>query len=407
MPPMPPAGHLTANTDTSSSSPPLPLLPAEVQDLIYDDFLSSDPSLTLARTLTLAKLSKSHYALFIPRLYKRIVVSDKALERGLYEGVSARRAGTEVVRGEGGPLGSKRDLLEHCESLVIPTLAARDATAEAARLWNGLMTAERYDAGGLPDTPGIFNNVAHIAFEPECLKEYCQYEDLMSRQPVAEIQRHSRLLKNLSHICFRQSYPSLQRWYDRYLEMFHGLAPFSAPGVLDTVGSVTRFQNYDMSGDSVASAEYVDRPPNTIIVDMLPLKHPGVKGYRRHVELIYSYCMDSFSVWGKFEKKFPGELPTALIFTNFGTTVSRYGDIHYISPKKKRAILQKAQDDIRRRLQPIAASESLDTGVVDKIFIRGYEECEFCGNVSHSPTVYDYWESEEYYCCVSLEEMML
>ncbi|TYJ52521.1 hypothetical protein B9479_006881 [Cryptococcus floricola] len=400
MPLKPPAGHRTANTDTSSSSPPLPLLPAEVQYLIYDDFLSSDPSLTLAHTLTLAKLSKSHYASFIPRLYKRIVVSDKALERGLYEGVSAQRAGTEIVRGEGGPLGSKRDLLEHCESLVIATLAARDATAEAARLWNGLMTAERYDAGGLPDTPGIFNNVAHLAFGPDCLKEYCHYElSLMFRQRVAEKQRYSWLLKNLSHICFRQSYPSLPEEYDHFLKTFHGLAPFFTPGVLDTVGSVIRFQNYDMPGESVASVAYVGGPSNTIVVDMLPLQRlggrGGVKGYGQLVELIYLYCENAFVVWGGFEKDFPGELPTALIFTNFGTTVSRDGSIHYISPNKKRAILQKAQDDIRRRLQPIAASESLDTGVVDKIFIRGYEECEFCGNVSPSPTVYDYlWDSD-------------
>ncbi|ODN83742.1 hypothetical protein L202_01834 [Cryptococcus amylolentus CBS 6039] len=389
---MPPS---TANTDTSSPSTTPPLFPAEVEHVIYDSFLSFDPSCTLARTLTLAKLSKSHHKSFIPPLYKRIVVSDKAIERGLFEGLSARPAsGTEVVRAEGGPLGSKRDLLEHCESLVFATLAARDATAEVVELWNGVMTAERYEAGGLPDTPGIFNNVAHIAFESDCLEQYAIGKlDLLFRQQAPAIKRHPWPLKNLSHICFRLPYPSLPSEYEQYLESLYHLASYFAPGVNDTVGNVTRFQNHDMSEDSISSINYVNWG-ETMIVDMLPLEHSedsgGVEGYGRHVELIYTYCKKSFWIWGQFGKKCPEDLPKALILTNFGTTVSRDGNFHYISPNKQKAILQKAQKDIRTRLQSVAASENLDTGVVDKIFIRGHEECEFCGDVA--PREYEFWD---------------
>ncbi|OXG98903.1 hypothetical protein C370_07457 [Cryptococcus neoformans A1-35-8] len=301
---MPPS---TANTDTSSPSTTPPLFPAEVEHVIYDSFLSFDPSCTLARTLTLAKLSKSHYASFIPRLYKRIVVSDEAIERGLFEGLSVRPAGgTEVVRGEGGPLGSKRDLLEHCESLVFATLAARDATAEVVEL--GMMTAERYKAGGLPDTPGIFNNVAHIAFESECLKRYAidKLNLLFPRLAATAIYRDPWPLKNLSHVCFRLPYPSLPSEYEHYLESLYDLASFFGQGVSDTVGNVTRFQNHDMAEDRYSSINYVNCG-KTMIVDMLPLAHPedrdDAEGCDRHVELIYSYCKKSFSIWKEFGKE--------------------------------------------------------------------------------------------------------
>ncbi|ODO11207.1 hypothetical protein I350_01811 [Cryptococcus amylolentus CBS 6273] len=387
MPPKHSTRHRTANTNTSAS-PPLPLLPTEVQYLIFKSFLSFDPSFMLARTLlartlTLAKLSKSHYASFIPRLYKRIVVSDEAIERGLFEGLSVRPAGgTEVVRGEGGPLGSKRDLLEHCESLVFATLAARDATAEVVELWNGMMTAERYKAGGLPDPP------RHL--------QQHKLNLLFPRLAATAIYRDPWPLKNLSHVCFRLPYPSLPSEYEHYLESLYDLASFFGQGVSDTVGNVTRFQNHDMAEDRYSSINYVNCG-KTMIVDMLPLAHPedrdDAEGCDRHVELIYSYCKKSFSIWKEFGKEFPEDLPKALIFTNFGTTVSRNGDYHYISPNKKKAILRKAQKDIKTRLQPIAASENLDTGVVDKIFIRGHEECKFCGDVS--PMEYEYWDWED------------
>ncbi|ODN80059.1 hypothetical protein L198_07869 [Cryptococcus wingfieldii CBS 7118] len=64
--------------------------------------------------------------------------------------------------GGGGSLPSKHELLRNCESLIITSLSAIDATAALAHEWE-----ER-------SLTGLFSGVMHIAFEPDCIEAYCE-----------------------------------------------------------------------------------------------------------------------------------------------------------------------------------------------------------------------------------------
>ncbi|ODN83731.1 hypothetical protein L202_01823 [Cryptococcus amylolentus CBS 6039] len=358
--------------DITSLSP----LPAELQTLIYD-FLISDHS--PAHTITLSQLSKSCYAAFAPRLYKRIVVTDEAIERGLYRDAPARagnsrkthsktRSSKLVAVGEGGSLPSKHELLRNCESLIITSLSAMYATAALAHEWE-----ER-------SPTGLFNGVTHIALEPDCMEAYCE-QGFLGPNNI----RMPWPLENLSTACFRHPFPCPIEFED-YAMFFYSSCPDFGRQTSENHGDVTRFQNWQFGRGAPPPDCILSR--DTIFIDMLPVEleddEENSDVFSSQVGEITEYCFGCLMEWRDLEAGRPERHWIKLIFTNFNTTISPDGTIHYLSPDDKEAILDRAQSVIRRHLRMMLVEEAPEcVGMANRIHIRGYEECEFCRKVSH------------------------
>ncbi|ODO11201.1 hypothetical protein I350_01805 [Cryptococcus amylolentus CBS 6273] len=374
--------------DITSLSP----LPAELQTLIYD-FLISDHS--PAHTITLSQLSKSCYAAFAPRLYKRIVVTDEAIERGLYRDAPARagnsrkthsktRSSKLVAVGGGGPLPSKHELLRNCESLIITSLSAMHATAALAHEPEERTSLDEfYLFGATPYvSTGRFSGVTHIAFEPDCIGAYCEPRIPGKSGPNVKMPWP---LENLSTVCFRHPFPSPTR-FEEYVTFFYSESPDFGSQTVENHGDVTRFQNWKFGRGAPPPDCILSR--DTIFIDMLPVElkddEENSDVFSSQVAEIIEYCWWCLMEWKTLEEGDPERHWIKLIFTNFNTTISPDGTIHYLPPDDEEAILDRAQSEIRRQLRMKSEANAPEfVGMADRIHIRGYEECEFCLKVSH------------------------
>ncbi|ODO09545.1 hypothetical protein I350_03148 [Cryptococcus amylolentus CBS 6273] len=294
----------------------LSLLPAELRNTVFD-FLTVDTCPT--HTIALARLSRHHYATLIPRLYKRIVVTDEAIDRGLYESLQNGFDRAEIGTGDES-LVSKRDLLGTCESLNFASLNAMDATGDACR--KGF---ERHHSGVVRNRlRGLFDGVTHPGYEADALVDYCQLED-DDRLPMDEgVSRYGNRssnarypalsTENISHVCFRLPYPlhsALSHKISDFYESFPALGSDARKSL------VTRFHNCQ-SDRPMTGVEWTERTGHTMIVDMLPAEIE--EGGEVKVEVLFHNiveCCRRIICNARFDQRY---VPPEIIFTNFGTT---------------------------------------------------------------------------------------
>ncbi|ODO06055.1 hypothetical protein L198_01284 [Cryptococcus wingfieldii CBS 7118] len=356
------------------------LLPAELRNLVFN-FLTADTCPT--HTIALARLSKHHYATLIPRLYRRLVVTDEALDQGLFEGLLA---GFDEDEWEGGEerLLSKRDLLGTCESLNFASIYAMDATGDACR-----KAFERKQAqsdvlcNGLR---GLFDGVTHLGYEAECIVEYCQLEDNdrlpmdegASRYGIRSSKAQHPALYNLSHVCFRLPYPLHSALSDDISDFYE---IFPAFGSHARKSFVTRFHNCQ-SDRPMTGVEWTVRTGHTMIVDMLPTEIE--EGGKVEVEVLSHNmveCCRRIICSARFDRRYG---PPEIIFTNLGTTLSPDGTVRHLSPDVKQTVLDETQTVVRQRVREILSEDGLSefAVVADKIYVRGYEACKMCPEVA-------------------------
>ncbi|TYJ56129.1 hypothetical protein B9479_003115 [Cryptococcus floricola] len=351
----------------------LALLPTELQTLVHD-YLIADTC--PAHTIALARLSKHHYATLIPRLYKRIVVTDEAIDRGLYEGLQAEFDQVETGAGEERLL-SKWDLLGTCESLVFASLYAMDATDDACReryeryqsraVWNGLR--------------GLFDGVTHRGYEADAIVDYCQQVDDDRLHMDEGVSRSAKArypalyTDNLSHACFHLPYPLHSALSDAISDFYEIFPAFTSPA---RMRFVTRFHNCQ-SDRPMTGVEWTVRNGHTMIVDMLPTEIE--QGGEAEVEVLVCNIVDC-CLRVLFRDSDNGSVPQGMIFTNFGTTLSPDGTIRYLSPHVKQTVLEKAQSVVRQKVrEELEEVSAVNVAVADKIYVRGYEACEFCSDL--------------------------
>ncbi|ODO09575.1 hypothetical protein I350_03179 [Cryptococcus amylolentus CBS 6273] len=367
----------TIPCDISSLDP----LPVEIQNVVYDKLLA-DPDLTL----TLAGLSKSHYITLIPRLYERVEVTDKVVERGLFEGLLTGANHLEAP-GEG-RLPTKRDLLENCKSLVVASLPAFDAITDAIQAWKALL-AKRRETGTVPDElDGIFNRVTHLAWGPDLIDAICRDATEMDENGVNLGDRHHRRclsFKNVWNVCLRLPYPLPKTTCDEMMSVIPNYIHFG--GKVDK--SFIRYHNCK-SDPHMRSVEYPLRG-RLARVDLVPAGfEEGVDPLIGQARDIVTYCVGDMHDWTNFDSDDLDEHaeyarnPMHFVFTNIGTTIAPDGTLAHLPPDLKQAVLEKLQRKVRHEVRAkLLASAPSQVWAADRIHLRGHEECKFCPQVSH------------------------
>ncbi|TYJ56154.1 hypothetical protein B9479_003140 [Cryptococcus floricola] len=365
--------------DISSLDP----LPIEIQNDVYDKLLA-DPDLTF----TLASLSKSHYTTLIPRLYERVEVTDRVVQRGLFEGLLT---GADHLEAPGeGRLPTKRDLLESCKSLVVASLPAFDATTDAIKAWKALV-AERRETGTVPDElDGIFNGVTHLAWGPDLIDAMCLDDTEMDENGVNLGERYQRRclsFKNVCNVCLRLPYPLSEAPYGGMMTMIPNYIDFG--GDVDKDKEFIRYHNCKSDPD-MGSVSY-PMGGSKACVDLMPAEfEEGIKPLMSQARDIISYCAWDMQQWTNFDsdvhdaEEACARNPMDIIFTNIGTTISPDGTVAHLPPALKQAALEKLQSIVRNAVRAkLLASEPSKVWAADRIHLRGHVACEFCPEVSH------------------------
>ncbi|TYJ56151.1 hypothetical protein B9479_003137 [Cryptococcus floricola] len=361
--------------DISSLDP----LPIEIHNAVYAKLLADpDPNLTI----TLASLSKSHYTTLIPRLYERVEVTDQVVARGLFEGLLA---GAEHLEAPGeGRLPTKRDLLENCKSLVVASLPAFDATTDAIKAWKALV-AERRETGTVPEElDGIFNGVTHLAWGPDLIDAMCLDDTEMDENGVNLGARHFRrclLFKNVNNVCLRLPYPLPKAARDMMMSVIPNYVQFGQ----EAANNFIRYHNCK-SDPHMRSVEYPISGKKAC-VDLMPAEfEEGLKPLRDQTLEIISYCAVDMKDWTNIDSDDHepwARNPMDIVFTNIGTTISPDGTLAHLPPAFKQTVLEKLQGHVRQEVRAkLLASAPGQVWAADRIHLRGYEECEFCPEVS-------------------------
>ncbi|TYJ56140.1 hypothetical protein B9479_003126 [Cryptococcus floricola] len=365
--------------DISSLDP----LPIDIQNVIYDKLLA-DPDLIF----TLASLSKSHYTTLIPRLYERVEVTDRVVARGLFEGLLTGANHLEAPRE--GCLPTKRDLLENCRSLVVASLPAFDATTDAINAWEELVAERRETCTLCDEYDGIFHGVTHLAWGPDLINAMCldeiEMEHEMDENGVHLGERHYRRclsFRHVNNVCLRLPYPLPKATRDRMMPVIPNYVQF-----WDAVANnFIRYHNCK-SDPHMRSLAYPIRGSKAC-VDLMPAEFAeGVQPPM--IRDIISYCAEDMEYWTNFESddhelhEAWGRNPMDIIFTNIGTTISPDGTLAPLPPDLKQTVFEKLQRHVRHEVRAkLMVSAPRQVWAADRIHLRGYEECEFCPEVSH------------------------
>ncbi|ODO09542.1 hypothetical protein I350_03145 [Cryptococcus amylolentus CBS 6273] len=363
-------------------------LPAEIRNLVYS-FLIAAPC--KAHALIFSRLSRDHYDNIVLRLYQQIVVTDKAVDAGLYKSYS-NVDNQSHQSNEHRTLPSKKELLDCCESLVFTSIYA----------W--AQTIGMFDMRGTtPVMSPMFRNLNHVAFASGFVEEICRREALPLDRYITP-----KALWYISDACIH-----LPKSFSEDLAIDLGnvssyLMDFGI-GTNDTTETVLRLHNCQptklaMADERLAFAHdvvYIHMPPTRIenAVDIAARQVDEIVEYwiatsvnraARQVDEIVEYCVKSVTEWDAMKTRFiihgpPEPFGKAVVFTNFGTVITPAGLVFVISPSIAQSIIDRAEREVRRRVRLFLESElSAGCGLEANFHVRGYEECRFCSLRSSS-----------------------
>ncbi|ODO09528.1 hypothetical protein I350_03131 [Cryptococcus amylolentus CBS 6273] len=224
---------------------------------------------------------------------------------------------------------------------------------------------------------GLFTNLAHLAFEADCIEGICRQRSL---PPLG--QRATLYLWNLFAVCFRLPGHISEEVLGNISNIIHYYQGFGP----NPATCVTRVQNVKstprMAGVDVL---HLLSCSDTMFVDLLPIDFdPGVTTVVHHADDIVQFCVNFMSQWPLPEShRKMAPYPRNIIFTGMDTVRFPDGLIHCLSPSIKQSVLDTVEKSIRQRVRVgLQDRAPQNVGMEDMIQVRGYEECEFCPKAS-------------------------